>query len=249
LSFGKHKLRVSFTFIDINIFKGDQMRKALTIGIALTLVLVLTGISFAQNEGYGNYNGLTGLGLKAGGIISNEVGSGARISSQNSSEKLKFKPGFIGGGFATYNFTELIAVQPEILFTMKGAKNSSTIGDANNFRALLNYVEIPVLLMVNPATSSNIHPEVYAGPAVSFLTSAKARADVNGQTTTADIKSQLHSTDFGVALGAGLNYMMGTGKLSLDARYTLGVTKIYKTTPQPNVRNSAISLMAGYSFR
>jgi hypothetical protein len=50
-------------------------------------------------------------------------------------------------------------------------------------------------------------------------------------------------------MGAGMNYMMGTGKLSLDARYTLGVTKIFKTTPQPNVRNSAISLMVGYSFR
>jgi hypothetical protein len=225
------------------------MRNILTIGVALALVLAFTGVSIAQSEGYGNYTGLTGFGLKAGGILSNEVGSGARISNQNSSEKLNFKPGFIGGGFATYNFTELIGVQPEILFTMKGAKNSSSIGDVSNFRALLNYVEIPVLLTVNPTTSSNVHPEIYAGPAVSFLTSAKARADVGGQTETTNIKSQLHSTDFGVAMGAGLNYMMGSGKLSLDARYTLGVTKIFKTTPQPNVRNSAISLMAGYSFR
>jgi hypothetical protein len=228
------------------------MRSTLTIIVALILALGMTSISVGQNSSngtYGNYTGLTGIGLKAGGIIANEVGSDARISVQGSSSKLSFKGGFVGGGFASYNFTELIGVQPELLFSMKGAKNSSTIGDASNFRALLDYVEIPVLLTVNPTTNSRVHPQIYAGPDIAFLVSAKARDDVNGQTVTNDIKSKLHSTDFGVAMGAGLNYPMGNGKLSFDARYTLGVTKIYKTTPQPNIRNSAISFMAGYSFR
>ncbi len=235
------------------------MSKSLTISVALIMILALGTLAFAageMNQGYGNYTGLTGFGIKAGGNISKEIGSDARFTVPGSGNTITpdFKGGFIGGAFATYNFTDMIAVQPEVLFTMKGARHNTDltvpgVGTANNFRALLNYIEIPVLLKVMPMSQSNVHPEVYVGPAVSFLLSARSKYDIGGSTISNDIKSELHSTDFGVAFGAGVGYGLGSGKLSLDARYTLGVTKIYKTTPQPNIRNSSISLLAGYSFR
>ena len=234
------------------------MKNTLTVSMVLIMILAFGALAFARidsDRSYGNYTGLTGVGIKAGGNISKEIGSDARFTVPGTGNTLSpsFKGGFVGGAYATYGLADMWAIQPELLFTMKGEKRNTDIsipgvGTANNFRTQLNYLEVPVLLKLMPMTQSNVHPEVYVGPAVSFLLSAKSKYDIGGSTVSNDIKSNLHSTDFGVAFGAGVGYGLGDGRLSLDARYSLGITKIYKTTPQPNIRNSSLSLMVGYSF-
>jgi hypothetical protein len=239
------------------------MKKLLIISMALMLALVFGNTSFAQsgNQGYGAYTGLTQIGIKAGADASRTYGSDSRVTTpgvppvSTSGPSWQFKGGFIGGAYARYNFTEAIAVQPEVLFAMYGSRRNIAFDGATNYRTLFNYVEIPIMLDYSFTTNTgNFRPNIFAGPTADFLVSAKQRADMNGTTVTSDVKDQLHSALFGVAIGAGLSYPMSSGKLTLDARYNLGITKIYKTTPlantaQPNLRNSAIALMLGYSFR
>ncbi len=239
------------------------MKKLLTLSVAFTLILAFSAISFAQdnyNQGYGNYTGLTGIGIKAGGDASREYGSDSRVTtpgvppiSGTAGPTWQFKGGFIGGAFIKYNLTELFAIQPEALYAMYGSRRNVDFAGQRNFRTQFDYVEVPVLLMYSPSTTNNVQPEIFAGPTVDFLVRARQKSDaiVGGGTTSLNVKDQLNKTLFGVSFGAGLAYPMSTGKITLDARYNLGITKVYKNTisPQPNVRNSAVALMLGYSFK
>jgi hypothetical protein len=239
------------------------MRKILITSLALMLAVTFGTTSFAQNgsnQGYGVYTGLTQIGIKAGADASRTYGSDSRVSTpgeppiSSSGPTWQFKGGFIGGAYARYSFTEVFSVQPEVLFAMYGSRRNVDFEGETNFRTLFNYVEIPVLLDYSFSTTGNVHPNIFAGPMVDFLVSARQKADENGTTISQDIKDQLNSALFGVTMGAGVSYPMSSGKLTLDARYNLGISKVYKSTPvpgvpQPNLRNSAIALMLGYSFR
>ncbi len=244
------------------------MRKLLIISLALMLTMAFGVTSFAQygnNQGYGVYKGLTQAGIKAGADASRGFGDDSRVSTPGEPPRAaigpsaQFKGGFIGGAFARYNFTEAFAVQPEVLFAMYGSRRNvtfttSTGETATNYRTLFNYIEVPVMLNYSFSTTSNVQPEIFAGPVVDFLVSARQKADVAGSTVSENVKDQLHSTLWGASVGAGLSYPMSVGKLTLDARYTFSISKIYKATPlpgvgQPDIRNSAIALMLGYSFK
>ena len=213
------------------------MKKTL---IVLGVILVFALSGYAQTEGIG----LTGKGIKAGVNLANLTGSDV--------SGVKMNIVFGGGAFVEYSFSPQLAVQPEALFMMKGAKAEEGSG-----KFKFSYIEVPVLLKFKPAMEGNFKPAIFAGPAVSFLMSAKF--DPGGDvyefftgdtiTTEQDIKDDMKSVDFGVAFGAGFTYMMQNGGgVTFDARYTLGLAKIYDTTEDVNVKNGVFSFMVGYSF-
>ena len=148
--------------------------------------------------------------------------------------------GFIGGGFFNYMFAEMFAVQPELLYAMKGWK--VTAADETEVDVKLNYIEIPVLLKVMIPTEGMIDPSIFAGPSIGFLMTAEAD-DV-------DIKDNLKSTDFGLVVGAGIDYMLqeGKGAIMLDARYSLGLTTVDDTADEADVKNHGIAVMVGYGY-
>jgi hypothetical protein len=56
----------------------------------------------------------------------------------------------------------------------------------------------------------------------------------------------LKDTDYGLVFGGGVDFELGPGELTVDARYTLGLAKIYDSGI--DVNNRVISVMLGYSF-
>lgn len=59
--------------------------------------------------------------------------------------------GFVGGAFLTIHVSPTIAIQPEILYTVKGVEtkfryNSNGVDQESSLAFALNYVEIPVLI-------------------------------------------------------------------------------------------------------
>ena len=56
----------------------------------------------------------------------------------------------------------------------------------------------------------------------------------------------LKDTDYGLAVGGGVDFGLGQGQLTVDSRYTLGLAKIYDSGI--DVKNRVISVMLGYSF-
>jgi len=193
--------------------------------LVLAVVMLFTVSGFAQDV----VKGVTAKGIKVGVNLANWTGD---ISGN------KMMLTFGGGVFMEYSFNPQFAVQPEVLFMMKGTKAEE--GDG---KYKLTYIEIPVLLKFKPTMEGNFKPGIFAGPAVGLLMSAKE--DPGGE----DIKDNLKSIDFGIAFGAGFMYMMQNGGgITFDARYTMGMGTIDDTEADETIKNTNISFMVGYSF-
>jgi hypothetical protein len=102
------------------------------------------------------------------------------------------------------------AIQPELLYSMEGARNVVHVG--NNYN--LNYLNVPVLLQYLFDNGFRIE----GGPQIGFLLSANVRND-NGTFRDKAYKT----TAFSIPLGLG--YVAPSG-LGIDARYVFGVSNI-----------------------
>jgi len=151
------------------------------------------------------------------------------------------KIGLAAGGFAGFGIGPL-TIQPEVLYVQKGAQGE----DNSDVKLKLDYLEIPVLFkgyFMGP--QAKVRPCIYAGPAVGILLSAKY--DDGSDADAVDVKDGYKSTDFGVAMGAGIDIQGFT----LDVRYTLGLTKLPDTGDSDvdvDEKNGAFMVLVGYSF-
>lgn len=212
--------------------------------VVLSVLLLATAV-LAQDEG----KGLTAKGFKAGVNIANITGSDVDdfmdVLSYFAGASLSNKTlmGFSFGGFVTYNFSPTVALQPELLYSMKGFTITAE-GEDEDVDVKMDYIEIPVLFkfMFGKGTAK---PYLFAGPSLGILVSSKMKS--GGESV--DAKDLWKTTDVGVVFGGGVGFPLGQGALSLDGRYTMGVTN----TPDAgdadiNIKNSNISFMVGYGF-
>ncbi len=159
--------------------------------------------------------------------------------------------GFNLGVFAKLPVTNFLAIQPELYFTTKGGE--STYNNAfvkGTARFSLNYVELPVLAVVNITKNFNIH----AGPYAAFLLSGKATNKSN--VTLFNFENNLNTDDFnkldfGLAAGFGVDL----GSVSFGVRYNYGLTTVGKERSFfgtnytfPDGKNSVLSLNASFSL-
>jgi len=225
------------------------MKKQLVVLLSITLALVLlTTVVSAK--------GLTGKGIKLGLNLANFGGSDADIMDGK-----KMRMGLAGGGFITYSFSDMWAIQPEILYTMKGAKYEGTevipISATQSVNAdykvtiKMDYLEIPVLLKLMIPSQSGFKPCLMAGPALGIKMSSKEKAEVTVLGVSASTETDMtdvKSTDFGLVFGAGFGYEVGGGAITFDARYELGMSTIDNSSNAGDIKNNAISFFVGYSF-
>jgi hypothetical protein len=109
----------------------------------------------------------------------------------------------------------------------------------------LAYLEIPILAKFIIATQGSVKPSLFAGPAVAIILNNKFKAVDNGTAYEGSFEG-IKSTDFGLAFGGGLEIIR---KITVDLRYTLGLTKIAEIEGTVfDIKNGAFSLMIGYSF-
>lgn len=168
----------------------------------------------AQNE-----TGLTSKGIHIGMNLS-------YLTDYGNTEARVLKPGFCGGLYLTYNLTEKFAIQPEILYFMKGSKNDfDDDSEGMDTKWNLSYLEIPILFKITQPLNEKTNVNFLAGPTVSFLLSAKIESDwdeIDGY----DLKDDLEATDFGITLGMGIDHTFSSMVVSFDARFTLGLMDI-----------------------
>jgi hypothetical protein len=227
--------------------KGVKMKQEKIILIVL-LLLGFSSVVFAQ--------GITAKGVKGGLNIATLTGY--ELGGE------KYKIGFVFGGFLTYELNQKFSLQPELLFTMKGAKSEyvdkETEDDGSQYYSKfkvswnLNYLEIPFLSKLNIPLKENIKSNIFCGPALGIKIGATYDADYeywekdeNGdiveevnESDDGDIKD-IKSMDFGIIFGAGVEF----GKIIVDARYNLGLSTISKEKGGSKIKNSVISLILG----
>jgi hypothetical protein len=215
-------------------------------GLLLIVLLVVSASAFAQ--------GIVAKGVKVGMNIANLKGDDA--------EETDAVVGGVFGAFVTYKLNEMISVQPEMLFTMKGTSfewdytesyGSYVMTEKEDVTYSLSYLEIPVLVQYQLPAFGDIQPNVFAGPSLGFNIGAIYDVDysyeeyedgeliyLESYSGDGDI-DDVEAVDLGLNFGAGAKY----NQFTVDARFNIGMTDVIKDV---KAQNTVMSLMVGYCF-
>jgi hypothetical protein len=196
-------------------------------------VVVLSAVlsarpSAAQGSHYGVKGGVTLADLQ--------------VDDDGETTPSNLRVGLIVGGFATWHVWSRLEVQPEALFTQKGAKFDQGGG---TLIQKFDYVDVPLLAKFRVTGGAVRYFSVYAGPSLGVRVRAKSRATFGSASLEDDASDALTRTD--VAVVGGLEYHRG--RLVFDGRYSWGLSDVDPEADDAiEIRNRGISVMAGWRF-
>lgn len=198
---------------------------------------ILTGFAGAAHAQTG-----VKYGLKGG--FNTSTFSGADSKGTN------YKVGFTAGAFLNFGVTDNFSVQPEFLYSQKGAaiKDYSYASNNNNkFKSTLGYLDVPVMLRYNIGEDGK-GLFVELGPQGSFLLHQRSFVE-NGNGD--EISGTRNTNTDGlnkviIGYAGGIGYQLTSG-LGLNLRYTGDFAQVYKNAT-PNVHNSVFQFQVGYAF-
>ncbi len=232
--------------------RNKQRRKSIK-SIAWVVVIAMIGLTSASVNAQVQKIGVTG---------------GVNIANFNGATGISSSNGLIIGGFVRYDLIGGLALEPEVLFSMKGGSGTYypvitfsahplvplIAASSGKYTWTLNYVEIPVLLRFNVLSVPVLPVSIglFAGPDFAFNVVSKNKMTVNGVTTTTDEAGNTRAFDFNIAVGGGPNIDLGLTTLSVELRYTFGTGTVFKSGGVPpylrNARNGVWSVMASATF-
>jgi opacity protein-like surface antigen len=211
--------------------------------ILLSAVVLLSTISFAQDVKFG---------AKVGLNISNLSGD---------VEDTKSLIGAHLGGFAEISISEKFAIQPELLFSIQGAKSEYSESDidysySEETKTKLNYLNVPLLAKYYVADKFAL----LAGPQFGILMSAKEDYEFS-ETLSGTTDSGSESIDakefyksLALSFNLGASYSI-TENFFVDARYNLGLSSIAKDYTDEfgdstsfKINNNVFQFSIGYRF-
>ncbi len=206
-----------------------------TLKTSAVILFLFSSILIAQSAQAqdGRRMGIKG-GLNATNIYQNDIND----------ENARF--GFNLGLYGQILSSEVFAIQPELLYSTKGAKwDYAGAGLNQSIDLNINYLDLPVLAVFKLGETAEIH----AGPYVGYLLSAKVKYDGDLANGTDDInRDDLNTIDYGLAGGLGLNF----GAMQVGARYNYGLAKIASSNAAKDVlgdsKNSNAQLYVAFNL-
>lgn len=165
-------------------------------------------------------------GLKVGGSSTKWS-----VALDSTNVGLDSRTGFSAGVFGVLDWTRFLGldlgIQVEGMYSQKGGKG-----------ILMHYLEFPALARVNvPMGSLGVH--FLAGPVFAFRQNC---SDCNIPIKTLDIEG---------LLGGGIDVGMGSGIISVEARYAKSLSGINDSTSPPtdelDIKNQGFGITLGYS--
>lgn len=187
------------------------------------------------------------FGIKAGVNLANlEIDDDASAAAGTNTTR---KTSVNGGFFYNIPVSESFRVQPELLYSIQGAKSNAMTSTDPNLAGLteydFHYLAVPVMLQY--ATPGGFMVEL--GPQFSYLSSAngdKANAEV-------DLKKGDYIKSIDFAAGGGVGYLSRIG-LGINARYMHGFTNVFNNDDRPattsgmTFRNRNFQIGLSYHF-
>jgi len=224
--------------------------------ILSTVALLAIGVASAQSVKFGAKLGLN---------VANQSYSNDYIGVTSPSTDPMI--GFHIGGLAEIKLTDKFAIQPELLFSMQGSKQTTSEFDTDGYsytsedKINFTYINVPVMFKYFVIKKLSIE----AGPQVGFLVSAKDKYEstetfegtVTKESKTVDVKNLHKSIDFGFNIGAGyditdnfftsLRYNIGLSDIGQGGTVNIdGVNEVYPKFYK--VKNNVLQLSIGYKF-
>ena len=178
------------------------------------------------------------VGFRGGVTLSSYTGNASAA---------EYKTGYHGGVIFKLPVNNLLSIQPELLYSMKGARRSeNSNGYSESYDETLHYVDVPVLAKIT--TVQGLFFEV--GPQLGVLLAARgdvALAGPNGsRKASGSVKADFKDLDLGYALGLG--FQVPDSPLLLGVRYNGGLINIAKDYGDKSLRNSAFQFYLGVLF-
>ena len=200
----------------------------------------------------------------------------ANLSKGDADEAPEMKIGFHIGGKAAFGISDNFTISPELLFSMKGAKQTVPFADIQiediggviftttttgegDASLSLNYIEIPIWALYKLESGLNFGLAPYVGILAGVKNEVEGTATVsvhesqNNTTTTTTVSQSIESTETegysGVDFGVGLGigYMMESG-FGVQAHYKLGLGDIFEENEGDAISNRVIGLSLSYMF-
>ena len=218
------------------------MKRLGSTALAILLATTLATPGIAQN---------VTAGVKAGVDFANLGGDFEQLIETNT----KLKTGFSAGAFLGFDLSRLFRLQAELQYVQKGSKASEEDVEGT-FK--LDYMEVLVpLTLLIPIEGGAVQPRLYVGPSLAFEMSCKVKLEAGGMSQQFDcsdeeIGAPTLSPDYGVFFGGGIDIPAGSGAVTLDVLYNLGLRDIADedpTDPVISVKNNNIQILVGYGFR
>ncbi len=171
------------------------------------------------------------LGLK-GGIQFNNLTESFMDESATYDMAIDFHVGVYG----EFSISDLISIQPEIVYSREGAKVDE--GD-ESVRIQTDYIQVPVIVKFHVAEKLNIQ----AGPQIGFQVAAKAKSDGN----SIDLKDFIEFKNPVIAGTAGLGYEVSEA-IEIGGRYNFGLSNMLDDE-DTSWKSNVIQLYLTYKLR
>lgn len=179
---------------------------------------------------------LAAVGAKAQGEITLGPKLGWNASNISNSD-MKNKWSFHGGVFAEFRLTDLLAVQPELLYSRQGARDKE--GGVKTWLRV-NYLNIPVLAKLYVWDELSVD----LGPEFGFALNSKWKTKAGGTTVKQNGK---HENTLAVNFAIGLSY--NYEDFMVSARYNAGLSNVFdKDHAGGNNKNHVFQISVGYRF-
>lgn len=154
------------------------------------------------------------------------------------------KTGMVAGAVLDIVFMNMLSIEPGLLYSMRGGQSTDEHGVTT--KANLSYLAIPVHAKLKIPATPVVSAYALAGVNLGILLSAKASDGTNSQ----DIKANVNSTDFGIDLGAGLEFSIASVVPFIEFVYDFGLSNIEKdATGNNSWKTSGMELRAGLRFK
>ncbi len=167
--------------------------------------------------------------------------------------------GALAGVYATAYLTTSFALQPELLFALKGGQtmvtgeNVVSGGGATSVpvEIELAYFEVPILAKLTPlANRRRLHPIVFGGVAPAIRIGCALSATINDIVQQASCDSlpalPFKALDFGIVMGGGVEFDWSQTALAFQVRYTLGLPSVLGSLA--DLRNRQWGIMLALNF-
>lgn len=189
------------------------------------------------------------FGIKGGVNLSNFYSD--EVDDQN------MRISYQAGMYFKAALNHFLAIQPEVLYSKKGSttKYDNIISGNSEFTQKLDYVELPVMGVLNLTEEINVH----AGPYFSYLINAEVenKSENNDFNFVEELNEEdFERLDYGVAAGVGFEFET----LRFGVRYNYGLTEVGKSQDFTlngsemqsdqfkDMRNSTFSLYLGLNL-
>lgn len=154
-----------------------------------------------------------------------------------------------GGIFFSFGIGPL-SIQPEVLYSRRGMMYEDSFElETYKMELFLDYIEVPLLVKFSFIPVGPIKPVIFAGPSFGYLVKAKGKYTESGTSVTEDLKDEFKSTETAAVFGVGVDFKLPVIKLTVDARYHLGISNIAEETYwEGTAKNKGFSVMVGVGF-